>query len=76
MFFFFFVEEGVGGVVYGVRRRPAQLSPSGGGCWSREAPHEFAGKRPQGAGAHVNEETAAAAPASQRTPPPPPLNLH
>lgn len=37
------------------------LGPRSGGCWGREAPHELAGKRPQGAGAHVNEETAAAA---------------
>lgn len=61
----------VGGGVSGEKQQiwllegQSSLSPSGGGCWGREAPHELAGKRPQGAGAHVNEETAAAAPAIQ-----------
>ena len=49
----------------------SSLSPGGGGCWGREAPHELAGKRPQGAGAHVNEETTAAALAIHPLLPPP-----
>lgn len=53
-------------------RRPVQFKSRR--WWGREAPHELAGKRPQGAGAHVNEQTAAAAPAIH-PPPPPPTSL-